>query len=118
MPDYAKKDFEPQQKIVQILKGGLDASKPPSDIDDTSASDITNLQFFRGKLRADTGYKQYRNQLLIGTPMAQFQFITTTGALSTLLLTTKSLFKDNDFQWEYIGESIRTTALTASTGAG
>ena len=118
MPEYANKKYEPEQKVVQVLKGGLDASKPPSDIDETNASDINNLQFFRGKLRVDTGYKQFRQTVLLGVPMGQFQFITTEGALSTLLLTTKTLYKDNSLNWEYVGDKVRSTTLKAGTGAG
>lgn len=117
MPEYANKKYEPEQKIVQTLKGGLDASKPPSDIDESNASTINNLQFFRGKLRTDTGYKQYRQGALLGVPMGQFQFLTTEGALSTLLLTTQTLYKDNGFNWEYVGDHTRNTTLSSGTGA-
>jgi hypothetical protein len=118
MPPYPGKDYEPEQKIVTPISGGVDYSKPGSDIDDKALTDVLNLQYYRGILRSDTGYAVYRQPGLLGIPQGVFQFILTSGELDTLLLTTTTLYRDNGVEWEFVGDGTHTTTLSATTAAG
>ena len=107
----------PEQKLIMDFSGGVNFGVPASKLQDKEFSAVENLQFFKGILRVDTGYQQYR-QAVQGTPQAQFQFVQTNGAVQTLLLTTKYLYLDNGDQWQFVGDGVADTTLTALEPAG
>lgn len=107
----------PQQKILMDFSGGVNFGMPGSKIQENQFTDLQNLQFFKGILRVDTGYKQYR-QPVQGTPQAQFQFVQTNGGVQTLLLTTSFLYLDNGIQWQYVGDGVADTTVAVLVPGG
>lgn len=118
MVAYAAQQYEPQQKVLSDFSGGLNAEKPPSKLAENEFITIQNLQFYRGKLRPDTGYTTF-GQVVNGEPQASFQFIKTDGSLQDLLLTTTTLYEFNTtaLQWQLV-EGGAATTLSAATLAG
>lgn len=117
MPAYAKKDFEPIRKVINDLSGGVDYGHPASKLPDKTFADVSNLLYFRGIVRVDTGYTQYR-QAVTGIPQAVFQFVQENGGLQTLLITTSTLYIDNGVEWQWVSDGVVNTILAAPTLAG
>lgn len=110
--------WEPEQKVIDQLNGGFIFAKPGSKLQDNEFTSVQNVQYFRGILRADTGYLAFGNAVQ-GSPQATFQFVKTDGSLINLLLTTSFIYQFNDSanQWQFLFGVAQTT-LTASTAAG
>ena len=96
-------------KRIASFDGGLNDMKPPHEIADNELSSVENLVLLRGRVQADTGYKQFGGSVR-GAPRAAFQFFKTNNTSELLLITDATVYKWNQSEWQYIAGDASTTA--------
>jgi hypothetical protein len=103
-------------KFLPSLTGGLNTLTRADDIDGSQLTDVRNLYFYQGSIRADTGYIDFADAVE-DTPRATYQYFKRDGTAYQVLITNGSFYVYQGSVWQYVSDGV-STSTTAGATAG
>ncbi len=94
-------------QFINRLDLGLDVSDDPDDIEASSAADLLNVRFLQGRMRSDTGFREFQNTVL-GAPRLAYRFQLANQSVQYLLITNEHVYRRTAGEWQYVSDGTAT----------